>query len=147
MLLSGFFVSGPLSLAVLSLAESAFPGCSTRAVVSKVALNGALAPIGLSLVFTSVALLEGKGWVGAREKLRSDLAATWLTNALFWPAVNRLQLRRGQAGVAAACERAGRARCGECTCPRRRTSRLRRQVRQRRRRVRWVAVPPAGVGA
>ena len=93
MLLTGFCVSGPWSFLVLSASERLFPGTAMRAVLSKVATNGLIAPVGISLAFTTISLLEGRGWESAKQKVQGDLGSTWLTGALYWPFVSTLNFR------------------------------------------------------
>ena len=77
MLLTGLCVSGPWSFLVLSTVEHLFPGKAMRAVLSKVALNGLIAPLGISMAFTTITMLEGRGWEKAKGKVKDDLASTW----------------------------------------------------------------------
>ena len=93
MLLTGFCISGPWSFLVLSASERLFPGTAMRQVLSKVAMNGLIAPVGISLAFTTIALLEGRGWERAKQKVQGDLGSTWLTGALYWPFISTLNFR------------------------------------------------------
>ena len=93
MLLTGALVTGPWSFTTLSAAEYLFPGRAMRAVLSKVAMNGLIAPVGITLSFSTITLLEGKGWTGAQQKVKGDLGATWLTGALYWPFISALNFR------------------------------------------------------
>lgn len=93
MLFTGLFISGPWSAVTLSTSEYLFPGRAMKSVLCKVLMNGLISPIGISLSFTSITLLEGRSVQQAKEKVTNDLTSTWLTGALYWPIVSGLNFR------------------------------------------------------
>tara|TARA_B100000780_G_scaffold261304_1_gene213682 strand:+ start:114 stop:698 length:585 start_codon:yes stop_codon:yes gene_type:complete len=86
MFLVGAFVSGPWSHCQYQLLEKFIPGNTGGAVAKKVLSAAALAPIGISLMFSSVLLLQGKS-EKIEDKLKDDVLETWAIGALYWPAV------------------------------------------------------------
>jgi hypothetical protein len=93
MCLTGAFVSGPWSFGQYQVFERFIPGTTTAAVVKKVAAAAAAAPIGISLMFTSVLLLQGKKYNDVQHKLQNDLVDTWAIGALYWPFVLGLNFK------------------------------------------------------
>ena len=93
MLCTGLFVSGPWSAFTFTGTEWLFPGRSTRAILSKVILNALTAPVGISLMFSTVKLLEGHTLSEAGAKVRESAFSTWITGAAYWPFVSVLNFR------------------------------------------------------
>lgn len=52
-----------------------------------------MAPINISLVFTSVALLKGQSLHDAKAKVKRDLPKTYLAGACYWPIVSFFNFR------------------------------------------------------
>ena len=68
------------------------PGSAGFAVAKKVLMSAAQAPVSISLMFTSVLLLQGRpDLIG--KKCSDDLLDTWTAGALYWPAVLSLNFR------------------------------------------------------
>ena len=80
----GLCMSGPVSQLQHVCLERAFPGVSTGAVIAKVIAGAAIAPATIALNFTGVAVLKGQGSAEIREKVKSDVAPTWLTGVCYW---------------------------------------------------------------
>ena len=93
MLCTGLGVSGPWSAVTFTGTEWLFPGRSTRAILSKVILNACTAPIGISLMFGTVKLLEGHTLSEAGAKIQESAFSTWITGAAYWPFVSVLNFR------------------------------------------------------
>jgi hypothetical protein len=55
--------------------------------------NSLLAPIGISLVFTSVTLLKGQSLHDARTKVKNDMPKTFLAGTCYWPFVSFINFR------------------------------------------------------
>ncbi|CAF3243435.1 unnamed protein product [Rotaria sp. Silwood2] len=55
--------------------------------------NTLLAPIGISLVFTSVTLLNGQSLREARTKIKTDMPKTFLAGTCYWPFVSFINFR------------------------------------------------------
>ena len=93
MLCTGLFVSGPWSAFTFTGTEWLFPGRTSRAILSKVLLNACTAPVGISLMFSTVKLLEGHSLAEAKAKVAESAFTTWMTGALYWPFVSVLNFR------------------------------------------------------
>jgi len=93
MLVTGLCVSGPYSALNFAALEFFFPGRSTRAVACKVLAGAVTSPIAISLVFSTITLLEGRTLAEAQGKVARDLGSTWLTGATYWPLVSALNFR------------------------------------------------------
>ena len=93
MLCTGLCVSGPWSALMFTGTEWLFPGRSTRAILSKVVLNACTAPVGISLMFSTVKLLEGHSLSEAKAKVQESALTTWVTGAAYWPFVSVLNFR------------------------------------------------------
>ena len=93
MLCTGLFVTGPWSALTFTGTEWLFPGRSTRAILSKVLMNACTAPIGISLMFSTVKLLEGHTLSEARAKVQESALRTWMTGAAYWPFISVLNFR------------------------------------------------------
>lgn len=91
--ITGAFVSAPVGHKWMHVLEGWFPGKSMRAVLCKVAGNAAFSPVGISLAFTSLTLLEGKTLSHAKAKIKADLPITFMTGACYWPFVSFLSFR------------------------------------------------------
>lgn len=55
--------------------------------------NTLLAPIGISLVFTSVTLLKGHSFAEARMKVKNDMPKAFLAGTCYWPFVSFINFR------------------------------------------------------
>ena len=55
--------------------------------------NSLLAPIGISLVFTSVTLLKGQSLREAKTKVKNDMPKTFLAGTCYWPFVSFINFR------------------------------------------------------
>ena len=86
MFVTGAFVSGPWNHVQYQLLEKLVPGNAASAVAKKVIGAAALAPISISLMFTSVLCLQNKS-DQVQDKLQSDLFQTWGVGAAYWPFV------------------------------------------------------------
>lgn len=61
--------------------------------MKKMATNILMAPIGISLVFTSITLLKGQSFAQAQEKVAKDLPGTFLAGSCYWPFVSYINFR------------------------------------------------------
>lgn len=52
-----------------------------------------MAPIGITLIFTSVILLKGQSLRDAKSKVKADLPRTYLAGACYWPFVSFINFR------------------------------------------------------
>ena len=93
MFTTGLLVSGPWSALTFTGLEYLFPGRSPRAIVGKVLLSAGTAPIGISMMFSAVKLLEGRSLADARAKVEESLLRTWFTGATYWPFISVLNFR------------------------------------------------------
>jgi protein Mpv17 len=57
------------------------------------ATNTLMAPIGISLVFTSITLLKGQSVSQAQEKVSKDMPRTFLAGSCYWPFVSFINFR------------------------------------------------------
>ena len=89
----GFFVQGPWAHGNYQMAEYFFPGTSNKAVLCKVLLGRAIAPIGICLTFSTVIFLKGLTLQDAIIKIKRDMPTTWATGALYWPFVRALNFK------------------------------------------------------
>lgn len=55
--------------------------------------NTLLAPIGISLVFTSVTLLKGQSLHQAKVKVKNDMPRTFVAGTCYWPFVSFINFR------------------------------------------------------
>ncbi|CAF0778620.1 unnamed protein product [Didymodactylos carnosus] len=55
--------------------------------------NSLLAPINISLVFTSIILLQGHSLRVARTKIKNDMPETFLVGSCYWPFVSYINFR------------------------------------------------------
>ena len=89
---TGLCVSGPYAHLQYAFLERLVPGALGKAVAKKVLLSAAQAPLSISLMFSSVLLLQNKAHAISR-KLADDVVDTWLAGVLYWPAVLALNFR------------------------------------------------------
>lgn len=61
--------------------------------MKKMLTNILVAPIGISLVFTSVTLLKGQSFRQARAKVKTDMPKTFLAGSCYWPFVSFVNFR------------------------------------------------------
>jgi hypothetical protein len=88
MMVTGFLVSGPYSSANHVMMERLFPGATGSAVIKKIATSTTIAPLSMSLSFTSVILLTPEmGLSDARNKIVECVPTTWVTGCCYWPFV------------------------------------------------------------
>jgi hypothetical protein len=62
-------------------------------IAKKMLTNTLLAPIGISLVFTSVTLLKGQSLREAKTKVKTDMPKTFLAGSCYWPFVSFINFR------------------------------------------------------
>ncbi|CAF3783696.1 unnamed protein product [Rotaria sp. Silwood1] len=62
-------------------------------IAKKMLTNTLLAPIGISLVFTSVSLLKGQSFREARIKVKTDMPQTFLAGTCYWPFISFINFR------------------------------------------------------
>jgi hypothetical protein len=62
-------------------------------IAKKMLTNTLLAPIGISLMFTSVTLLKGQSLREARTKVKTDMPKTFLAGSCYWPFVSFINFR------------------------------------------------------
>ena len=92
MALTGAVVSGPYAHLQYGVLERVAPGSAGVSVAKKVLMSAAQAPLSISLMFSSVLLLQGRpDLIG--KKCNDDLIDTWTAGALYWPAVLSLNFR------------------------------------------------------
>lgn len=89
---TGLCVSGPWNHVQHQALNRLFPGSSNLAVAKKVASGVVLAPIGISLMFSSVLALKGES-KDIGKKLSKDGVETWVASSMFWPAVMTLNFK------------------------------------------------------
>lgn len=87
MAFTGFCVTGPWSYTQYQVFEYLSPGNSGKAVVKKILMSSTCAFLSISLVFSSVLLLQNRS-NEITKKISTDLWPTWTTGAFYWPAVN-----------------------------------------------------------
>ena len=92
MCVTGALVSGPWSHFQYQIFERLVPGTSGLQVAKKVFGAAALAPVSISLMFSSVLLLQNKA-DQIQTKLEMDVLETWGVGALYWPFVLSLNFR------------------------------------------------------
>ena len=90
---TGLFVSGPIGHTIVHTLERFIPGNSRSASLKKVLCNSLIAPITISIMFTTVTLLKGKTLQDAKTKIENDLPVTYTTAAFYWPFVSYLNFR------------------------------------------------------
>jgi hypothetical protein len=64
-----------------------FPGRDMKQIGKKMTLNALIAPVQISITFTTVTLLAGKHIVDAQKKISKDLGPTWMAGAVYWPLI------------------------------------------------------------
>lgn len=89
---TGLFVNGPWSHAQYYALNRLFPGNCNLTVAKKVASGIVLAPIGISLMFSSVLALKGEH-SDIADKLAKDGIPTWGANSIYWPAIMTLNFK------------------------------------------------------
>jgi len=92
MTITGFFISAPWSHLQHQLLERFVPGNAGSAVAKKVALSVAIAPIPMSLLFTSVLVLQGES-DKVVDKLSKDVLPMWLVGTVFMPVILGVNFR------------------------------------------------------
>ena len=107
---SAVLVSTPYSFTLARTVERVFPGkigshanisslfhCYSGKqniqIMKKMATNILMAPIGISLVFTSITLLKGQSFAQAQDKVAKDLPGTFLAGSCYWPFVSYINFR------------------------------------------------------
>jgi hypothetical protein len=92
MFITGALVSGPWNHCQYRVLEKIAPGNTGLMVFKKVVGAAAMAPISISLMFSSVLLLQNKG-DQVQEKISQDLLTTWCVGAMYWPFVLGINFR------------------------------------------------------
>ncbi|UJR29475.1 hypothetical protein I4U23_010687 [Adineta vaga] len=87
------FVSTPWSFTLSRIVERLFPGTQNIQIVKKILTNTLFAPIGISLMFTSVILLNGHTFREVKRKVKNDMPKTFLAGTCYWPLVSFLNFR------------------------------------------------------
>ncbi|CAF1206613.1 unnamed protein product [Rotaria sordida] len=90
---SAVLVSTPYSFTLARTVERIFPGKQSIQIAKKMLSNIVMAPIGISLVFTSITLLKGQSLSDAQEKVSKDMPRTLFAGACYWPFVSFLNFR------------------------------------------------------
>jgi hypothetical protein len=68
-------------------------GKETVQIGKKMLINTLMAPVGISLVFTSITLLNGQTLSQAKEKISRDMPSTFLAGSCYWPFVSFFNFR------------------------------------------------------
>jgi len=87
------FVTTPWSFTLSRTVERLFPGKASIQIVKKMFANCVAAPIGISLVFTSITLLKGQSLHQAKHKVKTDMPRTFLAGMCYWPFVSFINFR------------------------------------------------------
>ncbi|UJR06844.1 hypothetical protein I4U23_011132 [Adineta vaga] len=87
------FVSTPWSFTLARLVERIFPGKQGIQIAKKILTNTLLAPLNISLVFTSIILLQGHSFHVARRKIKHDMPKTFAVGTCYWPFVSFINFR------------------------------------------------------
>ena len=87
---AGFAMQGPIVHGLYTSADRLFGTGAPKfgIVLRKVAFMSACAPIHITAVFGTVALLSGKSSAEAIEKVSQDLPKAYIPGFAYWPAVN-----------------------------------------------------------
>jgi hypothetical protein len=91
--ITGLCVQGPWTHLNYTVLEHYFAGTAMRAVLSKVACGALVAPLSISMTFSSIGWLQGKPMSAVQDKIVQDMPQTWATGACFWPAIMTLNFR------------------------------------------------------
>ncbi|CAF1164140.1 unnamed protein product [Adineta ricciae] len=86
-------VSTPWSFTLARIVERLFPGKQGIQIVKKILTNSLLAPINISLVFTSIILLQGHTLKVAKTKIKNDMPKTFAVGSCYWPFVSFINFR------------------------------------------------------
>lgn len=86
-------VSTPWSFTFAHLLERLFPGNQGSQILKKILTNSLLSPINISLVFTSIILLQGHSLRVAGRKIRNDMPKTFAVGSCYWPFVSYFNFR------------------------------------------------------
>ncbi|CAF1419140.1 unnamed protein product [Adineta steineri] len=62
-------------------------------IVKKILTNTLLSPLNISLVFTTIILLQGHTLRVARTKIKNDMPKTFLVGSCYWPFVSFINFR------------------------------------------------------
>ncbi|CAF1382330.1 unnamed protein product [Adineta steineri] len=87
------FVSTPWSFILSRTVERLFPGKQNIQIVKKILTNTLLSPLNISLVFTTIILLQGHTLRVARTKIKNDMPKTFLVGSCYWPFVSFINFR------------------------------------------------------
>jgi len=83
------FVGSPIAYCWAQKVERLFPGTEMRPILQKMAVNNAWAFfVSIPLLFTTVSILNGRTFDGAAEKVKQDLAPTFVAGLVYWPFAN-----------------------------------------------------------
>ncbi|CAF0846171.1 unnamed protein product [Adineta steineri] len=90
---SAVVVSTPWNFTIQRTVERLFPGKQSKQIAKKMLTNILLAPIGISLMFTTITLLKGQSIGEAKIKVKTDMPKTFLTGSCYWPFVSFINFR------------------------------------------------------
>ncbi|CAF1156317.1 unnamed protein product [Didymodactylos carnosus] len=90
---TGMLVTTPFSFTLMRTVEHVFPGKQAKQIAKKMLTNSLMAPIGISLAFTSITLMNGKTFEQAEEKVINDMPKTFLAGTCYWPFISFINFR------------------------------------------------------
>jgi hypothetical protein len=62
-------------------------------IAKKILANMVMAPLSISLVFTSITLLKGQSFSDAQAKVVRDMPSAFIAGSLYWPFVSLINFR------------------------------------------------------
>ncbi|UJR11231.1 hypothetical protein I4U23_015413 [Adineta vaga] len=62
-------------------------------IAKKILANTLIAPVGISLIFSSITLLKGQTFADAKTKVKNDMPKTYLAGTCYWPFVSFINFR------------------------------------------------------
>lgn len=68
-------------------------GKQTVQIMKKMFTNILIAPVGISLVFTTVTLLKGQSFDQARAKIKRDMPTTFVNGSFYWLVIYFINFR------------------------------------------------------
>ncbi|UJR11230.1 hypothetical protein I4U23_015413 [Adineta vaga] len=90
---SAVLVSSPWHFTVARTIERLFPGKQGIQIAKKILANTLIAPVGISLIFSSITLLKGQTFADAKTKVKNDMPKTYLAGTCYWPFVSFINFR------------------------------------------------------
>ncbi|CAF1180939.1 unnamed protein product [Adineta steineri] len=93
MVTAAVLVSTPWSFTLARVVERLFPGKQGIQIAKKILTNTLLAPINISIVFTTIVLLQGHSLSVARTKIKNDMPKTFAVGSCYWPFVSFINFR------------------------------------------------------